>query len=166
MLHFVIGAAFAACGLAATITTTVRPVVIWHGLGDGYPSSGLLQFENEIQKLHPGIFTHMIQLGEDAKTDERATFVSLSNFFRPPVHIPFSTVVSTTRLPSSPHNSRIYLSSVTGSMALDSLKVACFSVHTWSATTIRPCTTLLLLAPRTWAYPTYRSAVPSIFSVR
>lgn len=55
-------------------TNDVRPLVVWHGLGDTYASSGIVQFESEVKKLHPGIFVHSVYIDKDVKEDKRATF--------------------------------------------------------------------------------------------
>ena len=44
--------------------------------GDSYASSGMVQFQSLISKIHPGIFIHSVSLDPDAKEDQRATFVS------------------------------------------------------------------------------------------
>ena len=54
----------------------VRPLVVWHGLGDTYTSPGMVQFESEVKKMHPGIFVHSVYIDQDAKVDQRAGFVS------------------------------------------------------------------------------------------
>ncbi|KAI0044352.1 alpha/beta-hydrolase [Auriscalpium vulgare] len=51
-----------------------RPLVIWHGLGDSYASSGILEFQSMIQDIHPGIFIHSVYIDPDDKEDQRATF--------------------------------------------------------------------------------------------
>ncbi|KAI0301042.1 palmitoyl-protein thioesterase [Multifurca ochricompacta] len=51
-----------------------RPLVIWHGLGDSYASSGILQFQSLIDKIHPGIFIHSVFIDPDQKEDQRAGF--------------------------------------------------------------------------------------------
>ncbi|KAI6040257.1 palmitoyl-protein thioesterase [Pisolithus marmoratus] len=57
-------------------TNDIRPLVVWHGLGDTYASRGIAQFESEVKKLHPDIFVHLVYIDRDAKEDERATFAS------------------------------------------------------------------------------------------
>jgi len=52
-----------------------RPLVIWHGLGDSYNSSGILEFQSAIEEMHPGIFIHSIYVDPDSKKDMQATFV-------------------------------------------------------------------------------------------
>ncbi|OAX38248.1 palmitoyl-protein thioesterase [Rhizopogon vinicolor AM-OR11-026] len=52
----------------------IRPLVIWHGLGDTYSSPGMVRFENEVKEIHHGIFVHSIFLDEDPKADQRACF--------------------------------------------------------------------------------------------
>ncbi|EGN99970.1 hypothetical protein SERLA73DRAFT_180317 [Serpula lacrymans var. lacrymans S7.3] len=52
----------------------IKPLVIWHGLGDSHSSPGMLQFQSEVKKMHPGIFVHSIYIEEDLKADQRAGF--------------------------------------------------------------------------------------------
>lgn len=58
----------------STPTNDIRPLVIWHGLGDTYASRGIIQFESEVKKLHPGIFVHSVYINRDVEEDKRATF--------------------------------------------------------------------------------------------
>jgi hypothetical protein len=55
----------------------IRPLVIWHGLGDTYASSGMDRFQSEVKEMHPGIFIHSIFIDEDPNADQRASFVSI-----------------------------------------------------------------------------------------
>jgi palmitoyl-protein thioesterase len=55
----------------------IRPLVIWHGMGDTYASPGIDRFQSEIKEMHPGIFIHSIFIDEDPNVDQRATFVSI-----------------------------------------------------------------------------------------
>jgi palmitoyl-protein thioesterase len=64
-------------GYAAAIKD-IRPLVIWHGLGDTYASPGMVQFESEVKKMHPGIFVHSVFIDQDAQADQRAGFVSFA----------------------------------------------------------------------------------------
>jgi len=52
--------------------STIRPLVVWHGLGDSYASSGVVQFESEVKIMHPGIFVHSVYIDQDANADKRA----------------------------------------------------------------------------------------------
>src|SRR6267154_5983079 len=61
------------CGVTAN---DIRPLVIWHGLGDTYSSPGMVRFESEVKEMHPGIFIHSIFIDEDPQVDQRAAFVS------------------------------------------------------------------------------------------
>lgn len=73
----VVNVCLALTGLAyAAAINDVRPLVVWHGLGDTYASSGMVQFESEVKKMHPGIFVHSVYIDQDANTDQRAGFVS------------------------------------------------------------------------------------------
>ena len=78
MFALVISACLALTPLIyAAAINDVRPLVIWHGLGDTYASPGMVQFENEVKKMHPGIFVHSVYVDQDAKADKRAGFVSV-----------------------------------------------------------------------------------------
>ncbi|KAH7888637.1 Alpha/Beta hydrolase protein [Phlebopus sp. FC_14] len=66
-------AALAGHGSAAAIQD-VRPLVIWHGLGDTYASPGMVQFESEVKKMHPGIFVHSVYVDENLNADQHAGF--------------------------------------------------------------------------------------------
>jgi len=55
----------------------IRPLVIWHGLGDTYSSPGMVRFVSEVQEMHPGIFVHSVFIDEDPGADQRAGFVSI-----------------------------------------------------------------------------------------
>lgn len=60
-------------GLAAA-TNNIRPLVVWHGLGDNYASPGILQFADEVKSMHPSIYVHSVYIERDAKEDQRASF--------------------------------------------------------------------------------------------
>ena len=86
----------------ASTISHVRSLVVWHGLGDSCASPGMVQFESEVKKMHPGIFVHSVCIDQDAKGDQRAGFVSVvftkeSSFTK---GIP-SMGMSTNSLPSS-----------------------------------------------------------------
>ena len=53
---------------------TPLPVVIWHGLGDSYNADGLKDVATFIDSIHPGTYTHIIQLGADGNADRSASF--------------------------------------------------------------------------------------------
>lgn len=55
----------------------IRPLVIWHGLGDTYSSPGMVRFQKEVKEMHPSIFVHSIFIDEDTSADQRAGFVSV-----------------------------------------------------------------------------------------
>ncbi|KAH7926689.1 alpha/beta-hydrolase [Leucogyrophana mollusca] len=57
----------------------IRPLVIWHGLGDTYDSPGMLQFQSEVKKMHPGIFVHSVYIDQNPKADQRAGFYGKVN---------------------------------------------------------------------------------------
>ncbi len=51
------------------------PVIVWHGLGDDYESSGLKSLTALLQRVHPGTHVHMVRLGPSGDADRRATFL-------------------------------------------------------------------------------------------
>jgi palmitoyl-protein thioesterase len=51
------------------------PLVIWHGLGDSTGNEGLQEVSKLAEATIPGIFVHMVQVGEDASADRTATFL-------------------------------------------------------------------------------------------
>ena len=53
----------------------LRPLVIWHGLGDSYAAPGMLDFVQEVKDMHPGLFVHTVYLDESNDEDRRATWV-------------------------------------------------------------------------------------------
>lgn len=50
------------------------PLVIWHGLGDSYASDSLISIANLAEEIHPGTFTYIIRIDEDAISDRSVTF--------------------------------------------------------------------------------------------
>ncbi|KIP10956.1 hypothetical protein PHLGIDRAFT_100544 [Phlebiopsis gigantea 11061_1 CR5-6] len=52
----------------------LRPLVIWHGMGDTYDAPGILEFIQEVQDMHPGIFVHSIYLQEASDEDRKAGY--------------------------------------------------------------------------------------------
>ncbi|KAF8348139.1 palmitoyl-protein thioesterase [Amanita rubescens] len=69
MMIFLLLFAFAVSGALA-----VRPLVIWHGMGDSYASKGMDNFMARIEDIHPGIFIHSIYVDQDLGKDKEATF--------------------------------------------------------------------------------------------
>ncbi|KAI6003108.1 palmitoyl-protein thioesterase [Pisolithus albus] len=58
----------------STPTNDIRPLLISHGLGDTYASCGIIQFESEVKKPHPGFFVHSVYMNRDVEEDKCATF--------------------------------------------------------------------------------------------
>ena len=58
----------------------VRPLVLWHGLGDSASSAAMLKFIDLIRGVHPDIFVHSVYINEDNAKDQRAGFVSARRF--------------------------------------------------------------------------------------
>ncbi|KAG1753003.1 Alpha/Beta hydrolase protein [Suillus lakei] len=61
--------------VSSAAVNDIRPLVIWHGMGDTYASPGMDRFQSEVKEMHPGIFVHSIFIDEDADADQRAGFV-------------------------------------------------------------------------------------------
>ncbi|KAF5389369.1 hypothetical protein D9757_004374 [Collybiopsis confluens] len=53
---------------------SIRPLVLWHGLGDSYSSPGMLQFTAMIKDVHPSIFIHSVYIDPDDSKDRQAGF--------------------------------------------------------------------------------------------
>lgn len=63
--------------VSSAAVNNIRPLVIWHGMGDTYASSGMDSFQSEVKEMYPGIFVHSIFIDEDPNVDQRAGFVSI-----------------------------------------------------------------------------------------
>lgn len=59
---------------AGSVLPSLRPLVLWHGLGDSHSSPGMLEFMKLIGEVHPGIFIHSIYIYEDQGEDRKAGF--------------------------------------------------------------------------------------------
>lgn len=55
-------------------TDSPRPLVLWHGLGDSHSSPGMLEFQDMIKDIHPGIFIHSIWIEDALDKDREASF--------------------------------------------------------------------------------------------
>lgn len=55
------------------------PVVIWHGLGDNYNSSGMIKMEDIINQIHPDIPVYRIRLDDDPSNDEKRSLIGDMN---------------------------------------------------------------------------------------
>ncbi|KAF4624395.1 hypothetical protein G7Y89_g13778 [Cudoniella acicularis] len=53
---------------------TPLPLVIWHGLGDNYAAEGLASVAKLADSVHPGTYTYIIRIDDDASADRTATF--------------------------------------------------------------------------------------------
>lgn len=60
--------------LAVVSATVYRPVVIWHGLGDTYSSSGIQHVKQLIEDSYPGIFVHSVFLDKDPAEGQKQSF--------------------------------------------------------------------------------------------
>lgn len=56
-----------------------RPVVIWHGLGDTYDSTGMKRAAAAIKNAKPHTFVYAIRLSNDSSTDQQATLFGKVN---------------------------------------------------------------------------------------
>ncbi|CAI5757868.1 unnamed protein product [Candida verbasci] len=57
----------------------IKPVVIWHGLGDNYNSSGIHRVSEIINEIYPNTFIYSIYLDEDPSTDEQNSYFGDAN---------------------------------------------------------------------------------------
>ncbi|KAJ4000048.1 palmitoyl-protein thioesterase [Lentinula boryana] len=57
-----------------TAAISIRPLVLWHGLGDSYASPGMLEFVSMIKNVHPGIFVHSVFIEVELDKDRQAGF--------------------------------------------------------------------------------------------
>ncbi|KAA1472797.1 alpha/beta-hydrolase [Dentipellis sp. KUC8613] len=63
----------------SVISKTPRPLVLWHGMGDSHSSAGMVQFQDKIKEIHPGIFVHSVYIEEASEADQRAGFYGNAN---------------------------------------------------------------------------------------
>lgn len=61
------------------IAETARPVVIWHGLGDNWNSSGIHRVEEIFASYYPGIRVHSISLNDDPLKDQQRSMFGDAN---------------------------------------------------------------------------------------
>ncbi|KAK8442651.1 hypothetical protein ACI3L0_001119 [Candidozyma auris] len=59
--------------------TKPEAVVIWHGLGDNFNSSGMVHVKNIIQQLMPEIYIHSVAVDENPSLDERRSMMGNAN---------------------------------------------------------------------------------------
>lgn len=59
--------------VTAVLSSSPRPVVIWHGLGDDYASEGMTRMSTLISSTFPGTFVHSVYLEEDPSKDSHAS---------------------------------------------------------------------------------------------
>lgn len=57
------------------IPNPFRPVVVWHGLGDDYNSSGIHNLHSILDSLYPGIYLYSIRLADDPSSDQQKSFL-------------------------------------------------------------------------------------------
>lgn len=65
--------------LPPPISNPYRPVVVWHGLGDDYNSSGIHDLQNILDSLYPGIFVYSIRLDDNPSADQQSSFFGDAN---------------------------------------------------------------------------------------
>lgn len=46
-----------------------HPLVVWHGLGDSAYGDGMVELKETLEQAYPGLYVHLIALGEDASSD-------------------------------------------------------------------------------------------------
>ncbi|KAF8332056.1 alpha/beta-hydrolase [Cantharellus anzutake] len=51
---------------------SIRPLVLWHGLGDSANSEGMQAFAQLVRDVHPGLFVHSIYLEHTEDADQKA----------------------------------------------------------------------------------------------
>ena len=61
------------------IPNPFRPVVVWHGLGDDYNSSGIHNLHSILDSLYPGIYLYSIRLADDPSSDQQKSFFGDAN---------------------------------------------------------------------------------------
>ncbi|KAJ1988126.1 hypothetical protein H4R33_002563 [Dimargaris cristalligena] len=75
--RFVLPALAALLGTATLLTTATPsvPIVVWHGMGDSaYTNRSMLTLKQDLQRLIPRAFVHLIALGTDESSDQSASF--------------------------------------------------------------------------------------------
>ncbi|KAH8828523.1 palmitoyl-protein thioesterase [Flagelloscypha sp. PMI_526] len=65
--------------IGTPVSPKLRPLVVWHGLGDSYASPGMLEFAELLKEQHPGLFVHLIYVDEDNDKDKEAGFYGYVN---------------------------------------------------------------------------------------
>lgn len=60
-------------------SSSPKPVVLWHGLGDSYDSSGMQRVAITLRRAHPGTFVYSVRLNNDSSSDSQASFVGKVN---------------------------------------------------------------------------------------
>ncbi|KAI3403712.2 hypothetical protein KGF56_003530 [Candida oxycetoniae] len=56
-----------------------RPIIIWHGLGDNYNSTGIHKVHELVDQLYPGIFTYSIYIDKDPSRDQQKSMFGDAN---------------------------------------------------------------------------------------
>lgn len=62
-----------------TNVENVKPVVLWHGLGDNYNSSGMNKVKDIINSIYPDTFVYSIAIDEDPSTDQQRSMFGDAN---------------------------------------------------------------------------------------
>lgn len=65
--------------LKHTQVANYRPVVLWHGLGDNYNSTGLHEVKNTFEEYYPGISVYSISLHENPSNDQQLSIFGDAN---------------------------------------------------------------------------------------
>ena len=61
--------------MGRVLAAGVRPLVLWHGMGDSHSSPAMTQFISMVKEVHPDIFVHSIYMKENLDQHQRATWV-------------------------------------------------------------------------------------------
>lgn len=71
-VYFAVSTAFL-ISCACVRAEGVRPVVIWHGLGDTYDSPGVKRTEEVIKEVHGDVFVYPIRLSNSSSEDRSSS---------------------------------------------------------------------------------------------
>lgn len=60
-------------------STEVRPVIVWHGLGDSYNSDSMNRVFDIFREVHPDMYIYSVYLNEDNSKDQEMSLISNMN---------------------------------------------------------------------------------------
>lgn len=150
-----------------------HPVVIWHGLGDSAYSEGLQSLASQLREAYPGMYVHLISLGDNLSSDQKAGFFGNVNDQIAQVCEDLKGVKELEHgfdavgfsQGGECMQGRPRLSRCAHLSALSHAQQVSFCGATWSDAIRLPCATLSPLAPSTWASPISLPASRATFSV-